>query len=198
MDAVACSWGCSELKGQVVWALYARWAASRRTRTFLIRAHEEVSSHCFHANEESFYNAKHGRYTVQQNNVLSYATMQQHLLSLTLMESQPSVGCIHALNILGTFYACTLVVRFWVEWLCTYFIGYDKCHTYRQTVFLTQKTKKSAQSKFVFFHFPDVIFQHFVVSHNIFVSHFAKAVCWINEHHQNAWNHFKCCLSSSS
>lgn len=60
-----------------MWALHARWAASHETRTFLIRAHGKVSLHCSDANEESFYDAVHGSYTVQQNNVHSYGTIEQ-------------------------------------------------------------------------------------------------------------------------
>lgn len=67
MDAVSSSGECSGFKGQVVGGLYARWSASHRTRTFLIRARREVFLHCSYANDESFSDAVHGSYPVQQN-----------------------------------------------------------------------------------------------------------------------------------
>lgn len=67
----SCGHGCSFTQWRMfriqrsshVFFLYA----SHRTRTFLIRAHWEVSLHCSYANDESFSDAVHGSYPVQQN-----------------------------------------------------------------------------------------------------------------------------------
>lgn len=52
---------------------------------FLISTHGEVFLHCSDVNEESLYDALHGNYTVQQNNVhgtTAFDIFLQQLLSL--------------------------------------------------------------------------------------------------------------------